>query len=238
MIDWRSAQARLAAAGYSTGPIDGIRGMRTLRALLDFSARRPLNGDGDERATVALAQYDGFGMTEPARLAEFLAQVTHETGDFTRNVENLNYTSAAQILATWPSRFRDIDDAARFVRNPIALANRVYARPNEGNTEPGDGWKYRGRGDLEITFKNGYALMGQAIGRDLVSDPDLAAQPGLSHRIALECWRRFKVNDWIDRGDFYAARALTNCGSPHPASKPIGLDDVASRRARLLFVLE
>lgn len=238
MIDWAKAQAALARAGCSPGAVDGDRGMKTLRALLDFTAGRTLGGPGDERAAGALAWYDAYGMTTPARLAEFLAQTSHETGGFRANVEDLTYTTAASIRRTWPSRFPTEASAQPYVRNPQALANKVYARPEEGNTRPGDGWAYRGRGDLQLTFRNGYAAMGATIGVDLVSNPDRAAEPGLSHRIALEFWRRNAVNACCDAGDFFGARGLTNCGSRTPKVAPIGLADVAARRARLLTILK
>ncbi|MDO6413851.1 glycoside hydrolase family 19 protein [Sphingomonas sp. BIUV-7] len=117
------------------------------------------------------------------------------------------------------------------------MANSVYARPAEGNVAPGDGWRYRGRGMLQLTFRNNYRAAGARLGIDLVAHPELAADPAVSLHIALDFWTRAGVNACCDAGDYFGARGLTNCGSRTPKVAPIGLADVAARRARLLGVL-
>lgn len=89
------------------------------------------------------------------RIAEFVAQIANETGGFRTFEENLNY-SAKRIMEVWPSRVPNLAAAAPLAHNPEALANVVYQRPREGNTQPGDGWRYRGRGALQLTFRNNY----------------------------------------------------------------------------------
>lgn len=245
-IDWRAkAQPALSRAGLYHGKIDGDRRMLTIKALLNFAAERDTGGVGDEIAADALANWDAYGMTTPARLAEFLAQISHETGGFKRFEEDLRY-SAAGLARTWPGRFAVNPDAKTKLPNalakklagkPIDIANSVYARPKEGNTEPGDGWRYRGRGALQLTFRNNYHAAGQRLKKPLEEHPELAAQPGLSHLIALDFWRRAAVNACCDAGDFYGARGLTNVGNRTPKVAPIGLADVARRRTRLLSIL-
>lgn len=94
-----------------------------------------------------------FGITSPVRVAAFLAQVGHESGQLTHLVENLNY-SARSLAATWPSRYLGADGqpnalAQRLARNPRAIANNTYASRNgNGDEASGDGWRFRGRGLL------------------------------------------------------------------------------------------
>lgn len=91
-----------------------------------------------------------------------MAQMAHESADFTRLKENLNY-GAAGLIATWPSRF-DAGLAAAYARQPEKIANKVYAnRMGNGSEESGDGWKYRGRGIIQITGKSNYAACSKAL---------------------------------------------------------------------------
>lgn len=78
-----------------------------------------------------------------------MAQVLHETGGLTVLVENMNYR-AERIVQVWPSRFRTIEEATPYAHNPEKLANKVYGG-RMGNTHPGDGWRFIGRGLLQIT---------------------------------------------------------------------------------------
>lgn len=90
----------------------------------------------------------------PLRVAHFMAQMMHESGGLTIQFENLNY-SPERLPKVWPTRFQPKGplDPAQFAHNSERLANEVYARAELGNTEPGDGFKYRGRGLLQLTGK-------------------------------------------------------------------------------------
>lgn len=107
-------------------------------------------------------------------LRDFLPQIQHERGMLERVEENLEYTTPERICAVWPSRFPEIADARPYVRNPEALANKVYGG-RMGNTEPGDGWRFRGRPML--TGRSTYARVGDLIGQDLTVLPELIQQP-------------------------------------------------------------
>jgi putative chitinase len=181
------------------------------------------------RAFAKHAPAFGQDATKP-RIAEFVAQTANETGGFRVFHENLNY-SATRIPQVWPSRFGPGKaNAAACAHNPEALANVVYQRPKEGNTQPGDGWRYRGRGALQLTFRNNYRHFGQLLGVDLEGNPDLAADPAVSVLIALQFFKVGKVNAAIDRGDFREARRITN-------GADLGLDEVARLRAKAMAVL-
>lgn len=120
----------------------------------------------------AMAQ---FGIDKDADfVAAFLAQVAVESGDLNRLDENLNYT-AERLMAVWPKRFPSLVVAAPYARNPHGLANFVYAnRLGNGDAASGDGWSYRGRGLIQITGKNNYTALSQAL-----KDPSVAACPNV-----------------------------------------------------------
>jgi len=105
-----------------------------------------------------------------------LAQVESESG-FKPRSENLNYSSAERIQKVFgKNRFPTVESAQPYVNNPEALANYVYAK-TDGNSEPGDGWKYRGRGFLQHTGKNQYKAIAKYTGIDVVADPDKLNDP-------------------------------------------------------------
>lgn len=118
--------------------------------------------------------------------AHFLSQVLHESAMLTVLAENLNY-SAERLVAVWPRRFPSVSRARPYARNPEALANHVYA-DRMGNTEPGDGWKYRGRGLIQITGRSNYELVQELTGLPVVDEPDLLLEPGPALLSALAWW--------------------------------------------------
>ena len=115
-----------------------------------------------------------FGITTNLRLAHFLAQCALESANFTAVVENLNY-SAQRLLQIFPKYFRNADVNA-YARNPQKIGSRVYAnRMGNGDEPSGDGFKYRGRGYIQLTGKNNYQAFSGFIGEDCVANPDLVA---------------------------------------------------------------
>ena len=176
-----------------------------------------------------LAEHCGrHAINTPRRLSAFLSNGLHETGGFTRLVENLNYR-ADRIAKTWPSRFPTIAEAQPFARKPEALAERVYGG-RLGNLSPGDGFRYRGRGLLQTTGRDNYARLGIATGLDLVRNPELIEQPALAVESACRFWAWRGCGPVADRGDITAVRRMINGGL-------IGIDDVTARYARALKVL-
>lgn len=120
---------------------------------------------------------------------DFLGQILHESAGLERLSENLDY-SARRLCEVWPGRFPTLDAAKPYARNPEALANRVYGG-RMGNNQPGDGWIFRGRGPIQLTGRDNYAFVGDLMGQDLVSLPELMEQP----RYALEA----TIHWWEDR---------------------------------------
>lgn len=143
-------------------------------------------------------------------LDDFLGQVLHESGMLERTEEGLNYTSAERIRAVWPSRFQTLDHAEPFVRNAAALANKVYGG-RMGNDRPGDGFMYRGRGLIQVTGKANYALVGDALGIDLVQSPDLLAHRDIALKSAIAWWEK-RIPDGA-MGDVVRVTKLVNGGT-------------------------
>lgn len=158
-----------------------------------------------------------YGIDRPHRIAAFLAQIAHESSDFTRVAENMNY-SAAGLAATWPRRFRDAGGepnqlALRVARNPEAIANAAYSgRLGNGPAESGDGWRYRGRGLKQLTGRANYRACGEAIGVDLVAQPGLLEMPEYAAQSACWFWQSSGCSELADRGDFVGLTKRINGG--------------------------
>jgi putative chitinase len=116
-----------------------------------------------------------FGITNKLRLAHFLAQCAHESANFTALKENLNY-SADGLRKIFPKYFPTTDFATKYARQPEKIANRVYAsRMGNGDELSGEGYKFRGRGFIQLTGKSNYQAFSTFIGEDCVANPDLVA---------------------------------------------------------------
>lgn len=152
-----------------------------------------------------------FDITTPLRLAHFLAQTAHESALYTALVENLNY-GAAGLLATWPSRF-DAARAEEYARQPEKIANYVYAeRMGNGPEASGDGWRFRGRGILQVTGRSTYRAVGEFLGVALETEPELLATPRLAALAAGWYWRARGINALCDRDDAVAVTEAVNGG--------------------------
>jgi putative chitinase len=159
----------------------------------------------DDRAAVfepwlAAAACERAIATSPARLAAFLAQIAHESAELARTVENLNY-SAAGLRKTWPSRFPTLALAEVYARKPMAIANKVYAdRLGNGPEASGDGWRFRGRGLIQLTGRSNYRAAALALGLPLEGEPELLEQPGPASRSAAWYWQDRGLNELADAG--------------------------------------
>lgn len=116
-----------------------------------------------------------FGIDTPLKLAHFLAQCGHESGGFKVTQENLNY-SAKGLMGIFKKYFPSQDLAESYQRQPQKIANKVYAsRMGNGPESSGEGFKFRGRGFIQLTGKDNYTAFGRAINEDITSNPDLVA---------------------------------------------------------------
>lgn len=174
-----------------------------------------------------------FGIDTPKRQAAFLAQVGHESTSFTVLSESLYYRDPRRIATIFRTGFdldgdrvvdpEEIEFARGYVCKPEKLANRAYAnRGGNGPESSGDGWRYRGRGLIQTTFKNAYRAAGNALGLDLLGNPDLLVQPLPAARSAGFFWFSNNLNSYADKGDF---KGLTR----HINSGMLGMDDRLAR---------
>ena len=152
------------------------------------------------------------------RIAAFIAQVGHESGHLTHLVENLNY-SADALRRNWPSRF-SVELASAVARKPEQIANIAYGN-RMGNTAPGDGWKYRGRGLIQITGKNNYRACGEALGLDLIAQPDLLEKPLHACMSAAWFWATNELNTLADARKFDAITQRMNGGQTGAADRQV-----------------
>lgn len=146
------------------------------------------------------------GIDTPHEIASFLAQCAEESNEFTRFEENLNY-SAKRLTEVWPKRFPTIEAAAPYAHNPEALANFVYDDANRsqkyalGNTSPGDGWRYRALGALQITGLWNQTACANDLGIPVEEFAERAKQPFDGIRIALWVWKTHRLDEVDDDED-------------------------------------
>ena len=169
--------------------------------------------------------FEKYQINTPKRQACFIGQTMHESGGYKHLVENLNY-SAKGLMNTWPSRFPDADVAEQYARQPEKIANKVYSG-RMGNTEDGDGAKYIGRGLIQLTGKDNYRAFGEAIGEDLVANPQLVEEPRYAALSAGWFWNKRGLNALADAMDIETLTKRINGGS-------IGIND---RKAKISMVL-
>lgn len=160
-----------------------------------------------------------WGVDSPLRRAHFLAQICHESAAFTRLVENLHYTHVSAIVRVFPHLSIR---AASLVNNPQALANAAYAnRGGNGDEASGDGWRYRGRGLIQVTLKNNYLRIGAAIDTDLVGSPDALIEPRMAVLSALAFWKLGDCNVPADADNVPNVTRIINPGLAGLADRSI-----------------
>ena len=149
----------------------------------------------------------------PKRMAAFLAQIAHESGAFNFTAEGLNY-SAAALSKTWPKRFPTLAIAQQYARKPEKIANKVYAnRMGNGTEASGDGFKFRGRGLIQLTGKDNYTRFAKSIGKTL--DQTVAFLETAEGAVASAgwYWDVNKLNVYADKGDFVGLTKRINGGT-------------------------
>ena len=159
-----------------------------------------------------------YEINTPERQAAFIGQCAHESMNFTKLEENMNY-SAEGLMKTWPSRFPTLESAKPYHRNPEKIANKVYAgRMGNGPEETGEGWLYHGRGLIQLTGKDNYTLAGDALNMDFIHSPDYVLVPKYAALTAGWYWNKRGLNKEADAKDFTGMTKKINGGT-------IGLDD-------------
>jgi len=154
--------------------------------------------------------FNNYGITSALRTAHFFAQIEHESG-LKPITENLNY-SVEGLIKIFPKYFDEVT-AKIYARNPEKIANRVYAnRMGNGNEVSGEGWKYRGRGFLQITGKENYFRLANDTDIDCLKNPDLLLEEANAMISALWFWNKNGLNKYADTDDITTITKLINGG--------------------------
>jgi putative chitinase len=201
--------------GTATPPVEekpkqisaGVVSLGTVKSL--FPKHKDPSGLTDA-LNVVLPKYD---ITGTERVACFLAQCGHESAGFTVFIENLNY-SAEGLCKVWPKRFTAAT-AGVYNRNPEKIANKVYCdRMGNGSEASGEGWKYRGRGAIQLTGKDNYTKFSKSCGKSL--DETVAYCETLEGAIASGAffWKENRLNErFVDKKDFVGLTKAINGGT-------------------------
>lgn len=153
-----------------------------------------------------------YGVTEKARIVQFLANVSVETGGFRHLEENMNY-SAKRLRQVWPSRFKTDAQAAKYANNPQALANYVYGSRLGNRGKPNAGWLYRGSGPGQVTGYSNFLKIEKATGIPFTESPGLMREPDSGMKGALILWQSWGLNEMADKGETDAIRKRWNGGT-------------------------
>lgn len=183
--------------------------------LREFLPRNKYVSDWYNALSILLPQYD---INTPMRVAAFLAQCGHESGGFVFLRENLNYR-AETLLRQWPRRFPTMEIARMYERKPEMIANRAYAnRMGNGDEASGDGWRYCGRGLIQLTGKDNYQDFADSIETPVEEIPEYLATFEGATQSACWFWDSRNLNREADVGDIKTMTKKINGGL-------IGLED-------------
>jgi len=174
--------------------------------------------------------FSRFNITTNNQKAMFIGQCSHESGNFRLLQENLNY-KAATLMKLWPKRFPTLEVANQYAGNARAIANKIYAdRMGNRDEASGDGYRFRGKGLVQLTGHSNHFHAGKALGVDFVMQPDLIATPKYAALTAGWFWETHKLNPPADALDYTKVTKIINGGT-------IGLDDRIKHVQQALAVL-
>jgi putative chitinase len=174
--------------------------------------------------------FSKYDINTNVRQAAFIGQCGHESNNFKTLEENLNY-SAKGLMSTWPSRFPSLEEATKYERNPEKIANKVYGgRADLGNIEDGDGWKFHGRGVIQLTGRANYTVCGEALGQPFTSNPSLLLDPEWACLSAGWFWNKKGLNALADNEDWTTITKRINGGT-------IGLQDRIEKIHKAMDIL-
>lgn len=171
-----------------------------------------------------------WGIETENEMVSFIAQMAHESNEFTRLVESFFYTDPKRLVQIWPTRFSLSPGSKKanpmnYIRDPQRLANFVYAnRMGNGPMETGDGWRYRGRGPLQITGKHNYATFALDSGIDVLRQPDLLLLPVPGITSACWYWKVSNLDQYDDDDSAKAETKLINGGEHGLANRQMYLE--------------
>lgn len=219
------AQQRLVAKGYNI-KVDGDFGPASYAALMSFVGNSPVNQLRIDLGKAAAKHFPDAGINTPLRVAHALAQQSVETGGFSKMVESLNY-SVKGLQGTFSRARISEADCQRLGRKAGAgalspavqeeIANIVYGGSfglkQLGNDQPGDGWKFRGRGAKQTTGRFNYGEVKKVTGLDVINNPDLLADPDTGMQAACIFWEKKNCNQFADKDDILGLTKAVNGGT-------------------------
>jgi len=171
-----------------------------------------------------------YEINTPQRIAAFIAQCAHESANFRILKENLNY-KAESLMKVFPKYFKDLDTAKAYAHNQEKIANRVYGgRMGNGPEESGEGFKYCGRGLIQLTGKDNYTAFADSLEMSVDDVPAYLATFEGAAQSACWFWETNNLNQWADKGDILTLTKRINGGT-------IGLEDRIKHYNHALHVL-
>jgi putative chitinase len=174
--------------------------------------------------------FEKYQINTPTRQAAFIGQCGHESNNFKTLEENLHYR-AETLMRVWPSRFPDMATAEKYANNPEMIANKVYGgRADLGNTEDGDGWRFAGKGLIQLTGRSNVTVCGNALGQPFAEHPELLLEPEWACMSAGWFWNKKNLNALADTEDWTTMTKRINGGV-------IGLDDRINRIHKAMDIL-
>jgi putative chitinase len=187
-------------------------------------------GIGVEWVSALNDTFAKFNIVSVKQQAAFIGQCAHECGNFRTLTENLNYR-AETLMKLWPKRFPTLEFAKQYEKNPKKIANSVYAnRMGNRDEASGDGFRFCGRGCIQLTGHSSYFHAGKACGVDFVMNPDLVATPQYAAMTAGWFWSTHNCNALAEAQDWIGLTKKINGGT-------IGLDDRIKRTDQAVAVL-
>lgn len=188
-----------------------------------------------DNKTIILDEAKSKGINDKKELAMLLAQLDHESLGFKKLEENLNY-KADTLVRVFPWYVKGLDDARNLVSmGKQAIANRIYGG-RMGNTNPNDGWTYRGRGFIQLTGKNNYTEYQRLTGLPIVTSPDILFDPSSAAVVSVSYWMNTSgLRAAAQAGDVTRVSAIINTGNPNTSPRNInGLADRKNKYTKYL----
>jgi len=204
--------------------------------LEQFSKMIPSNKEASKWYPIAVDFFEKYDITTTNRIAGFMAQCAHESGDFKNLEENLNY-SVETLLKVFPRYFGNGKaNPAEYARNPEKLANYVYMDANRskagalGNVQPGDGWRFRGGGIKQLTGRSNFSAFAKGIGISTEEAADYVRTMKGAFESACWFWKTNNIAKFADADDIVGMSKKINGGT-------IGLEDRKARYSRAKTIL-
>lgn len=170
-------------------------------------------GIGSEWVDALNNTFDKFNIQSVRQQAAFIGQCSHECNNFKTLEENLNY-KAETLNKLWPQRFPTMEIANAYAHQPQRIANKVYtSRMGNRDEASGDGYRFRGRGAIQLTGHDSYWHCGQALGEDLVAQPDLVSTPKYAALSAGWFWSTHNCNALAEANNYEALTRKINGGT-------------------------